>query len=367
MRNLTLYIIFFQFVLASCNSNQPNSDVSVIDTLSHHQSLSPALITEPSLYDTDDPAIWINKQDISKSLILGTDKGDDFDKNAALMVYDLEGKIVKDKSVTGLTRVNNVDIAYGFQVNGNPTDIALVTERGRDLLRIFSIPEMDSIDNGGIPVFEGEDIKSPMGIASYRSPESGKFYAIVSRKGGESESYLWQYELKENEGSVSAELVRKFGKFEGGKEIESIAVDEELGYIYFSDEGKGVRKYYAEPAMGNEELALFATEGFTDDHEGISIYKFPDGTGYILVSDQQANKFHIFPREGTTENSHQHDLLKAVQVSTRESDGSEITYQTFNGKFPGGLFVAMSDDKTFHFYNWADIAGDDLKVYKEAN
>ncbi|MBX2843115.1 MAG: phytase [Flammeovirgaceae bacterium] len=369
MKNLVLYSIISLIIIASCNSKMPNSDTVAtgMDSLNHHNSITPILITEPSQYDTDDPAIWINPTDISKSMILGTDKGDDFDKNATLLAYDLDGKIIKEKSISGLTRVNNVDIAYGFQVNGKPTDIALVTERGRDLLRIFSIPAMNAIDNGGIPVFDGEEIKSPMGIATYHSPVSDKFYAIISRKSGESGSYLWQYELIEQKGKVSAKLVRKFGKFEGGKEIESIAVDEELGFIYYSDEGKGVRKYQAEPELGNEELALFATEDFTDDHEGISIYKFPDGTGYILVSDQQANQFHIFPRGGVQENPHQHNLLKVVKVSTNESDGSEITYHSFNGKFPGGLFVAMSDDKTFHFYSWKDIAGKELKIYQEDN
>ena len=60
---------------------------------------------------------------------------------------------------------------------------------------------------------------------------------------------------------------------------EAIAVDDQLGYVYYSDEGKGVRKYYADPEKGNDELALFATTGFTEDHEGISIYQLTDSTG----------------------------------------------------------------------------------------
>ena len=132
--------------------------------------------------------------------------------------------------------------------------------------------------------------------------------------------------------------------------------------MYYSDENVGVRKYYADPEKGNEELALFAKEGFTDDHEGISIYCMNDGTGYILVSDQQANQFQIFPREGTTENPHEHPLIKTIKTSTQESDGSEVSNVAFNEQFPGGLFVAMSDNKTFQIYRWEDIAGEDLKV-----
>jgi len=160
---------------------------------------------------------------------------------------------------------------------------------------------------------------------------------------------------------VKAKLVRKFGIYGGKKEIESIAVDDELGYVYYSDEGVGVRKYYAEPNKGNEQLALFATTSFTEDHEGISIYQLSKTTGYILVSDQGANKFHIFTREGTAKNPHEHTLLKIVKVKANNSDGSEVVALPFNNTFKKGLFVAMSDDKTFHLYRWEDIAGKELK------
>ena len=159
-------------------------------------------------------------------------------------------------------------------------------------------------------------------------------------------------------------LVRKFGKYSGLKEIEAIAVDDQLGYVYYSDEGKGVRKYYADPERGNEELALFATTGFTEDHEGISIYQLTDSTGYILVSDQGANSFQIFPREGTSGKPNEHPLLRKVTVKASHSDGSDIVSVPLNAQFRSGLFVAMSDDKTFHLYRWEDIAGKHLKSIK---
>ncbi|NVK83708.1 MAG: phytase, partial [Cytophagia bacterium] len=125
--------------------------------------------------------------------------------------------------------------------------------------------------------------------------------------------------------------------------------------IYYSDENIGTRKYYADPEKGNEELALFGTEGFKEDNEGISIYDTGNGKGFILISDQQANMFRIFPREGTNGNPHQHDELRSVKVSTNESDGSEITSVPLNDTFKKGLFVAMSDNKTFQYYRVEDI------------
>jgi len=52
-------------------------------------------------------------------------------------------------------------------------------------------------------------------------------------------------------------------------------------------------------------------------------------------------------------------------VSALESDGSEMTSTPLNQRFGKGLFVAMSTDKTFHFYKPEDILGDLLT--KKAN
>lgn len=326
-------------------------------------AIKPAVITEAVNYDSDDPAIWINKENPSKSLVIGTDK----DLDGALFVFDLDGKIIKDKVVRGLKRPNNVDIAYGLMLNGKPTDIAVTTERFTHKLRIFSLPDMQALDNGGLDMFIGENetnYRDLMGIALYTSKE-GKIYAIVGRKNGPKEGYLWQYLLSDNgHGQVKADLVRKFGNYSGKKEIEAIAVDNELGYVYYSDEQMGVKQYHADPEKGNKQLALFGTAGFSSDHEGISIYKLTDTTGYILVSDQGANRFQIFSREGTSKNPYEHKYLKTVPVTATQSDGSDVVNVPLNDTFKHGLFVVMSDDKTFHYYRWEDIAGKELKVKK---
>lgn len=323
--------------------------------------VKPVVITDPVQHDSDDPAVWINSQDPTKSLIIGTDK----EQDGGLYVFDLNGKIQTDKVVKGLQRPDNVDVEYGLMLNGKPTDIAVTTERFTHKLRIYSLPDMKPVDGGGLDMFVGETgtaFRDLMGIALYKN-KAGQTYAVVGRKSGPTDgTYLWQYLLADNgSGTVKATLVRKFGQYSGLKEIESIAVDDELGYVYYSDEGKGVRKYYADPEKGNQELALFASTGFAEDHEGISIYKLTDKTGYILVSDQGANRFHIFSREGTALNPNQHDLIKVVTVSAHQSDGSETVSVPLNSQFRYGLFIAMSDDRTFQLYRWEDIMGKDLK------
>ncbi|MGC3972130.1 MAG: hypothetical protein QM775_33760 [Pirellulales bacterium] len=39
-------------------------------------AIKPVVITEKVMFDTDDPAIWINPVDATKSLVIGTDKTD---------------------------------------------------------------------------------------------------------------------------------------------------------------------------------------------------------------------------------------------------------------------------------------------------
>ncbi len=350
---ITTAITALGMALAACQNN--SSTKTATTKVDSGKTIKPLYVTDTVGFDSDDPAIWINPADPAKSLVIGTDK----DANGALYVFDLKGKIIRDKVVKGLQRPNNVDIAYGLSLNGKPLDIAVATERITHKLRIFSLPDMKPVDNGGIPVFEKENesagFRDLMGIALYKAPDKN-IYAIVGRKTGPTEGgYLWQYLLQDDgSGHVKATLKRKFGTFSGKKEIEAIAVDNELGFIYYSDEQYGVRKYYADPAKGDEELNVFAKEGFAEDHEGISIYKTGKTTGYILVSDQAAGEFKIFRRDG------KNDFIKSVHVSTSNSDGSDVVSIPLNADFKHGLFVAMSDDKTFQFYRWEDIAGKDL-------
>jgi 3-phytase len=356
MKQLTLNITLAAAIAAAACGGSKDSDTQ------NELSIQPTVITEPTLHDTDDPAIWINRKNPAESMIIGTDK----DVDGAIYAFDLQGKIIPERTVTGLKRPNNVDIAYGLVVAGDTLDIAVTGERFTHNMRVFALPSMQPIDGGGIPIFEGAtgvEFRDLMGVALYERPSDRAIFAIMGRKTGPTDgTYLWQYLLEgTDEGTVKATLVRKFGMFSGKKEIEAIAVDHELGFIYYSDETVGVRKYYADPGKGNDELALFGTTGFTSDHEGISIYDAGNGKGFILVSDQQANQFQIFSREGNSENPHQHDLLKVIKVATNESDGSEISNVAFNETFKNGIFVAMSDNRTFQYYKVEDILCELLK------
>ncbi|MDW8290285.1 MAG: phytase [Armatimonadota bacterium] len=312
--------------------------------------------TAPVASDADDPAIWLHPQSPTRSLIIGTDKG------GGLYVFNLQGQQVQ--RITGLRRPNNVDVEYGLRLGNRRVDIAVATEREAGRLRIYAIEGGRLRDIGhpeGTRVFVGEegDRALPMGIALYRRPRDGVIFAIVSRKSGPQEGYLWQYQLvPQRDGTVSLRKVRAFGRFSGEGEIEAVAVDDALGYVYYADERFGIRKYHADPdhPRAGEELAVFGTSGFEGDREGIAIYPTGARTGYILCVDQRPEDsvVYLYPREGSRTNPHQHEpALAVIRSSADETDGLEVTSRALGGRFPRGVLVMMnSKGKNFFLYPW---------------
>lgn len=343
MKNL-LYLLLL-FLMAACHSpteekqNEPR------------EKITPTLKTEPVQFDTDDPAIWYNSEDPAQSLVLGTDK----EIGGGLYVFDLKGHIVDSLTVRGLSYPNNVDVEYGVPLSDSmTTDIAVTVERPLGLVRIFSMPELQPLDGGGIPVFEMESdsiMRLPMGVALYKKPGTNEIHLIVSRKQGPTDgNYLAQYAIvPAGSNQLKLELLRQFGQFSGGEsEIEAIMVDDVLGFVYYSDEMKGIRKYYADPSLGKEELALFGTEDFEEDREGIALWPTSDSAGYIVVSNQQGLSFNVYPRNPE---NHAHQLLTNWRLLTVETDGCELLAKPLGPDFPEGVFIAMSEDTTFHYYD----------------
>lgn len=301
--------------------------------------------------DPDDPAIWINPSDPSKSLILGTDKIEL--PGGALYVFDLKGKIVQ--KVADLDRPNNVDVEYGFKLGGKEVDLAVLTERKKNRLRIFAIDRSSGHlrdVTGQTRLFANEtgERSEPMGIGLYRSP-SGSFSAFVSPKAGPATGYLAEVELTANGDKVDAREVRRVGKFSGEGEIESVFVDDELGFVYYSDEGAGVRKVSVDSSKP-AEIALLGAQGYKGDREGLAIYATGKGVGYLFSTDQieGGSITKIYRREGNNE------LVAELAGGADDTDGIDVTSTSLGPEFPNGMWVAMnSGRKTFLIYDGTAI------------
>jgi len=331
-------------------------------------TVKPLRATDTLTHDPDDPAIWINRREPSKSLVLGTVKIAAPD--GGLAVFGVDGKL--RQLLKGPDRPNNVDVEYGLDLDATPTDIAVLTERFGRRLRVYAIAGDGSglrdISAGKMPILQGPgdvdgDGGAPMGIGLYRRPKDGAIFAIVSPKAGPTENYLWEYRLSDDgTGRMKATFVRRFGSFSGAGEIEAIAVDDELGYVYYADEGTGIHKWLADPdAPGaNRELALFATTGYEQDREGIGIYALPDGKGYIVSVDQlpEESVFHVYRREGEPGRPHDHSrVLLSFKGGADGTDGLDLTSAPLGPEFPDGMMIAMnSASRNFLMFRWRDIA-----------
>lgn len=303
--------------------------------------IAPAVRTQPVANDPDDPAIWIHPADGARSLVIGTNKVKAPD--GAVVVFGLDGAI--RQTIAGLDRPNNVDVE---------DDLAVVTERLENQLRVFRIrPDGSGIDDVTSP---GKTlvVTEPMGVSIYKRPGDGALFAIVAPKTGSRSDYLAQYRLQKDEkGLVGATLVRRFGTFSGAGEIEAVAVDDALGYVYYADEGNGIHKYHADPEHKDaaREVAHFGTSGFKSDREGIAIYARPDGTGYVVCTDQieGGSEYRVYSRDG------EHKLVKILRRGADSTDGLEITSRPVGPGFPNGLMVAMnSKDRNFLIYKWPE-------------
>lgn len=355
--------------LAACSSERraepPAPATAAAGGVAALPRVTPVRATEALTGDPDDPAIWVNARDAAKSLVVATMKVPA--PAGGLAVFGLDGKL--QQFLDGADRPNNVDVEYGLDLDGTPTDIAVLTERLGRRLRVYTIaPDGSGLRDrsaGTMPILEGApgDEGAPMGIGLYRRPKDGAIFAIVAPKAGPKANYLWQYRLADDgTGRVGATFVRRFGAFSGIGEIEAVVVDDAPGFVYYADEGTGIHKWFADPdAPGaDRELALFATSGYQQDREGLGIYDLGNGTGYLVSVDQlpKESVFHVYRREGDGGRPHEHeDVLLSFLGGADGTDGLEVSSAALGPDFPDGLVVAMnSGSKNFLFYRWGDIA-----------
>jgi 3-phytase len=144
--------------------------------------VQPLRATEGLPMDVDDPAVWVNRADPSRSLVFGTMKV--ASPEGALAVFGLDGKL--RQVLKGPNRPNNVDVEYGLDMDDTPTDIVVLTERVGRRLRAYGIQRngevVRDLSAGSMPILAGapDDEGAPMGIGLYKRPRDGAIFAFVS-------------------------------------------------------------------------------------------------------------------------------------------------------------------------------------------
>ena len=321
--------------------------------------VAPHLSTTPVMFDADDPALWINPAVPESSLVLGTDKGEL--ESGGLYVWNMDGSL---RQQIPLGHPNNVDVKAGMPFGAATIDIAVVSVRDQDEIRVFKIdPDTRMLEDittaQGIPVFD-----APYGLTLYRRADDHRVFVILSSKSNNFFLEIWQIRLAPDDaGKVKGDRVRVFGDHTGI--VEGMVADDELGYLYYAEGEIGIHKYYADPRKGARRLALLGTDPVRSwDRKGLALYKCSDSTGYLLVANPDDRCLHVYSRNGGAQGKHQHDLLAIIQNTlNNQGVGIEATSAASSARFPSGVLL-WHDEKfrKFRYYAWEDVAQSALTV-----
>lgn len=375
-RNISLAALIIGFFVAGCNDNKDKS-VSTIEkyyksldssgfsvylgnAIQNQQIIDLAIAaddetqpvkTEKGVDAADDPAIWINKENPEKSLILGTNK------NSGLQVYDLKGNELQFLNVGCL---NNVDLRDDFKYNHQNVVLVTASNCTLNTISLFFIDKNTRIVSDEILNVKSS-VNDVYGLCMYKSPINNKFYVFVNGKGAGVE----QWEIFNKEDSLKAKLVREFSV---NSKPEGMVADDENGLLYIGIEEEGIIKLNAEPSSNYEPewvtgSSPLENKYISSDIEGLALYKNKNKT-YLLASSQGNFSFALFEIGKTSRYMFSFIIKDGIIDGAEETDGIEIINFPLNENYPEGLLVVhdgynfQNDSilaQNFKFISWEKI------------
>lgn len=247
----------------------------------------------------DDPAIWIHPEDVNKSTIIGSNK------KAGIVVYNLKGEELYFYP-TG--NVNNVDVTYNFNLNGDKIDLVGGSNRTLQSITLHKI----NPETGELSAINKDTIQPAVdevyGFCFYKNTSNGQYYAFVNGKDGKVEQYKM---LPTKDDMIKFELVRNF---QLESQVEGMVADYEKQLLYIGEENVGVWQYGANPDDGETRKFIPLTDSTNPnieyDIEGITLYYAANQEGYLLVSSQGNFTYAVFDRNT-------HDYLGSFKIEKK--------------------------------------------------
>jgi 3-phytase len=302
----------------------------------------------------DDPAIWPDPADPSKSLVAATDK------KAGLYLYDMQGKVLQFLPVG---KMNNVDLREGFELGGEKIVLVAASNRTDKSIGLYRLDtqkrELVNVADGLQPTGLGD----PYGVCMYRSPKDRRTYVFVN--GDDTRKRQWEL-VATAQGRVTAKLVRDMN-FDS--QTEGCVADDHNGTLYVNEEDVALWRMSAEPDGGDAKTAvqkIADNPAVKDDFEGLGIYDLGDGRGYIVVSSQGNDTYAVYRREGKQEYLGSFAVVADPQRGIdgiSETDGLEITSRNLGPGFEHGAMIAQDgrnvmpvENQNYKYVPWESIA-----------
>jgi 3-phytase len=282
------------------------------------------------------------------------------DKQHGLYVYDLAGQLLQDLPDG---RMNNVDLRYGFPFTDGAATIVTASNRTSKSIAVYRFDartrRLESRSSGVIPT----GFADPYGLCMYRSARTGETYVFINDA---DDGRFRQWKLSPAGRNVTVEMVREFVV---GTQAEGCVADDELGVLYVAEEDVALWKYSAEPDGGNQRTEVDRVGGpnpLVADLEGVSIFHGGDGRGYLVLSNQGANNYAVYRREGKNEFIGVFHVVAHAQRGidgASETDGLDVSSAALGSQFPGGLLVvqdgrniAPAERQNYKYVSWNGIA-----------
>lgn len=299
----------------------------------------------------DDPAIWVNPSDPSKSIVIATDK------NLGLYVYDLDGRLLQTLPDG---RMNNVDLRDGMVVNGKSRTIVAASNRTNKSIALYWLdPVTRRLSSAGDPVPTG--FGDPYGVCMFA--DASGHYVFVNDNGN---GLHRQWRITAQGGRAVAERVRDIPV---GSQAEGCAADDETGSLYIAEEDGGFWKYSARPDGGTERTEIDRVggkNGLEADIEGVEIWTGEGGKGFVVLSNQGADNYAVYRREG---NNAYVGSFHVVADPDRgidgvsETDGLDVVSAPLGSRYPDGLLVVQDgrnlsprERQNFKYVSWRDVS-----------
>ncbi|OKJ91173.1 phytase [Amycolatopsis sp. CB00013] len=336
---------------------------------------------DPANADADDPAIWVHPKNPSASVVLGTLK------EGGLAAFDLKARQLQHLAVPEGGRFNNVDVVG---------DLAVVSDRGRDRVRVYRIDPAgaaagsrvlrDVTDPSAPPVFsasesEVDEQRTAYGLTAGRDPRTGARWVAVTRR-HETRVALLRL-VDKADGTVGTapigtiDLPSEFrlpngktwspcGEPDERPQLEGSILDAGNRVLYTAQEDVGIWRIpvhgagFGRPELidkvrsfgvpqrfdeATEECVAdgpdpgFGGKWLTADAEGLAL-----ADGKLLASSQGDSRFVVYDRDGTPRRDFRIVAGRGTD-SVEHSDGAAITTRPLGPLFPHGLLVVHDGER----------------------
>ncbi len=298
----------------------------------------------------DDPAIWINKNDPDRSVIIGTDK------RAGLYSFNLSGEILQFIEAGEL---NNVDLREGFMFNGIPQVLIAASNRSLNTISLFLMdPDLRKISECILEIETTVD--EVYGLCMYNDINN-RFFIFVNGKNG----IIEQYEITTNNYRIFYKYQRSL---KANSQPEGMVVNDQNATLYIGVEQEGIYKTSALP-NGNSQLSLLSestkenNKSISYDIEGLAIY-LGSNKNYLIASIQGNFTYAIFELGQTDKYISSFSITNGLFDGVEETDGIEVTSFPINKTYPKGMLVVQDGfnydgdslvSQNFKYISWKNI------------